>query len=205
MSAGGSPGRRNSAGQFTKGHWVPVPASSPVTPVYGSELLPQRVWDKIAVRENGCWEWTAARYPNGYGMVSVGQKLWRVHRLVFLVFRGPIPTTDLDHYLWPDGGCVGRACGLHVQPATRKANLKRGVTLTARNAGITHCPRGHAYAGANLYVDREGGRRCRECRRITDAAREQGRPVGLEEHKQRQRLYLADKPHWSEQRSSARL
>ncbi|MET8278291.1 HNH endonuclease signature motif containing protein [Micromonospora sp. NPDC005174] len=31
--------------------------------------------------------------------------------------------------------------------------------------GKTHCPSGHPYAGANLYVDTHGRRQCRTCRR----------------------------------------
>lgn len=152
--------------------WEPTPATSPTEPAFGSDRLPQRMWGKMAITESGCWEWTAARYPNGYGMTNVGRRLWRIHRLVYLVFTGPIPDgADLDHYLWPDGGCVGRACALHTRPASRRENLLRGEGVTARNAAATRCPRGHAYEGENLYVSPKGDRRCRECRRITDAAR----------------------------------
>lgn len=132
----------------------------------------------MRVTDAGCWEWTGALYPGGYGMVWGGDKLWRAHRLVYVTHVGPVPGgRDLDHYLWPDGGCVGRACALHTRPASRRENLLRGQGLTARNRAVEECPAGHQYAGANLYVDPDGGRRCRECKRQLDRARYRARKL----------------------------
>lgn len=156
--------------------WCPVVATEPIPFEYGAPMLPERIWSKIRVTDSGCWEWTACKYFNGYGQTWAGERLWRIHRLVYTVFVGPIPDGyDLDHYLWPDGGCVGPACGLHTRPVTRWENLLRGQTMTARNRALEACPRGHPYAGPNLYVDPGGGRRCRECRRILDRLREERR------------------------------
>lgn len=38
------------------------------------------------------------------------------------------------------------------------------VAVVRRYGAKTHCPRGHPYAGENLYVDPKGNKRCRECR-----------------------------------------
>jgi hypothetical protein len=35
-----------------------------------------------------------------------------------------------------------------------------------QNVEKTHCPRGHPYAGDNVYIDPGGWRRCRECKRV---------------------------------------
>jgi hypothetical protein len=37
--------------------------------------------------------------------------------------------------------------------------------LTAANRAKTHCPQGHPYNEINTYVDSNGGRSCRTCRR----------------------------------------
>lgn len=183
---------------MTRAVWEPAAAAEPVAPTFGSERLPPRMWEKMRVTDSGCWEWTAARYANGYGMTNVRRQLWRPHRLVYLVFTGPIPDgADLDHYMWPDGGCIGRACALHTRPATRRENLLRGEGVTALHATKKHCPREHAYEGSNLYIDPTGGRRCRECRRITDAARSAGVPVGMAGHVEQQRAFLASRPRWA--------
>lgn len=41
----------------------------------------------------------------------------------------------------------------------------------ATNALKTHCKRGHALAGTNLYVHARGARECRTCRRERARAR----------------------------------
>jgi hypothetical protein len=40
----------------------------------------------------------------------------------------------------------------------------------AENANKVSCPRGHPYAGENLYVNPKGARECRACHRIRQAA-----------------------------------
>lgn len=54
----------------------------------------------------------------------------------------------------------------HLVKLTRRETLLNGATIAAVNAGKTHCQRGHAYEGANLYIDTQGRRRCRACRSI---------------------------------------
>lgn len=41
------------------------------------------------------------------------------------------------------------------------------ISVTKRNAGRekTHCPHGHSYDSENTYIDKKGGRRCRQCNR----------------------------------------
>lgn len=41
-----------------------------------------------------------------------------------------------------------------------------------KQAEKTHCPKGHAYSGPNLYVNPKGARVCRICRRANNAASE---------------------------------
>jgi len=44
--------------------------------------------------ENGCWEWTAGKTPNGYGMFSLGPKKdgsKHAHRVSYEIFKGEIP------------------------------------------------------------------------------------------------------------------
>lgn len=45
----------------------------------------------IARRENGCWEYTGYRHPQGYGVAFVGPYRFRTHRLSWFYANGPIP------------------------------------------------------------------------------------------------------------------
>lgn len=115
------------------------------------------------VESDGCWEWTGKMSDYGYGLMRLGTKAtdpWRqAHRLVFEASVGGIPKgLDLDHL------CLNRACVRpdHLEPVTRRVNLLRGMTIPAANAEKTHCPKGHAYAGDNLFYD-GGNRKCRTC------------------------------------------
>lgn len=39
----------------------------------------------------GCWDWSGRLSKDGYGRVTIAGKEWRVHRLAWTHFRGPIP------------------------------------------------------------------------------------------------------------------
>ena len=45
----------------------------------------------IAHGENGCWEWKAGLFSNGYGQFRIGKKKYRAHRLMWSFIHGEIP------------------------------------------------------------------------------------------------------------------
>lgn len=99
-----------------------------------------------------CWIWTGGRTSGGHGP----------HVDVYELLVGPVPRgLDLDH-LCRVPPCVNPA---HVKPVTRRENLLRGDTLTARHAAKTRCPAGHLYDEANTRIDKRGSRICRACDR----------------------------------------
>lgn len=59
----------------------------PSVSVFLSELS-----DRITVDPSGCWLWTGAKHPTGYGIVKVAGKQWVVHRYVSTLVAGEIPT-----------------------------------------------------------------------------------------------------------------
>ena|SRR5215472_1853783 len=56
---------------------------------YIEDLL-ERMWNKTEVKDD-CWIYTGSLSHNGYGNVSVHDKTERVHRVSWMIYKGPIP------------------------------------------------------------------------------------------------------------------
>lgn len=89
------------------------------------------VGDRIAARTDkteSCWLWRGAKAKNGYGYMSVKNRVQPVHRLAYEVSRGEIPEGhDVDHT------CFVRHCvnPAHLRAVTRKQNMEH---LSGANA-----------------------------------------------------------------------
>lgn len=110
----------------------------------------------------GCWNWKRSTSSGGYGVLYVSGKQQHAHRFAYSNIVGSIQEgPDLDHL------CRNRKCcnPAHLEPVTRRENLLRGDTITAKNAVKTHCPLGHEYNSENTIL-RRGSRECRKCSAI---------------------------------------
>ena len=115
-------------------------------------------------RAASCWLWTGYIAPNGYGKSSEG---W-AHRLVYEEWVGPIPDGfDLDHL------CRVRRCvnPQHLEPVTRKVNLRRSPLVGRNSHPSPTCRRGHVRTPENTYVRPNGRRECRTCMGISQSRR----------------------------------
>lgn len=140
-------------------------------------VLPARLFDKVSPEPmSGCWLWTGTVSNNGYGLLMVRRDIpgkWRqrkvlAHRAVYEASRDLIPNgLTLDHL------CRNRLCVNpdHLEPVTLVENVMRGMSPLAIKARQTHCIHGHELRGVNLYVTRDGRRKCRACHRATERAR----------------------------------
>jgi hypothetical protein len=111
---------------------------------------------------DGCWNWRGSGEGHGYGLFGVKRFMARAHRVSYEYYVGPIaPGLQIDHL------CRNRRCVRpdHLEPVTQRENILRGTSPSAANARKTECLRGHPLSGDNLYVDKKGGRSCRECTR----------------------------------------
>lgn len=130
--------------------------------------LPDRIKNKIAIRESGCWEWTGGKTHGNYGVVCVDRRTQRAHRITYQLLVGRIPTgMQLDH-LCRNHPCVNPS---HLEPVVCRENIRRGESHIAENMRKTHCPSGHAYTPENTWVSKLGYRYCRECKRNRDYQR----------------------------------
>ena len=111
----------------------------------------------------GCWVWTGARNPCGYGELSFQGKHWRAHRLMYVTFVGSIPArASLDHL------CRNRACcnPEHLEPVSHAENVARG----AARAEFTGMCRNGLHP-LDSYVVEGGKRRCGPCIRERERKR----------------------------------
>ena len=120
----------------------------------------QRFLGKVNVSDNGCWEWISAKTVKGYGLIWLGNKTHRAHRVSYEYYHGDIPTTQQLDHLCRNRGCVNPE---HLESVTCKENLRRGINA---NRIKTHCPQGHKYNKENTYNSPRGDRECRICRAI---------------------------------------
>ncbi len=122
-----------------------------------------RILAKRRISDAGCWIWTGYTNLLGYGEISIGQKVWRVHRLAHLLFIGPLlPKMQVCHT------CDTPACfnPQHLWLGTARENrldaVKKGRDPRENKVA---CKRGHPYAEFGT-IQPSGWRHCMECDRL---------------------------------------
>lgn len=124
----------------------------------------ERFRRRVAADEHGCWEWTGARLPAGYGRFWTGERMDLAHRFSYETFVGPIPAGLVLDHLCRNKGCVRPD---HLEAVTQRENLRRGdVAFGDRhhNGRRTECRRGHLFTNENTR-HANGRRVCRACER----------------------------------------
>jgi hypothetical protein len=129
----------------------------------------ERILSRLLIdSESGCLLWTGFLDKDGYGRAWDGSSTRPVHRVVWEMLEGQIPSgMTLDHV--KDRGCRYRHCAsiAHLEVVTNRENVMRGDTIPAAHAAKTHCDSGHEFTKANTYWYR-GKRECRSCRQVAD-------------------------------------
>lgn len=81
-------------------------------------------------------------------------------------YRLPLGYVVTESGCWEWIVCRNRICVRpdHLEPVTRRENVRRGIGPAAVHARKTHCPQGHPYSEANTYHFATGTRRrCKIC------------------------------------------
>lgn len=103
-----------------------------------------------------CWNWTGCT-NFGYGLISVNQKLVRVHRIMYETYKGFLfSKAHIDHL------CRNRACCNpdHLEAVSHKENIRRGL---AGQWERTCCPNGHEYIEGSFTYRKKRGETCKMC------------------------------------------
>lgn len=144
-----------------------VVAAKTIPEIYDERTI-ERFWSKvIADPKTGCLLWTGTvNGPGGYGVVSIGGRVYSTHRVAYTVANGEIPPLAvIDHI------CFNRQCvnPEHLRVAGHYQNLyRRDPAKTPLYP--THCIHGHEFTPENTYVvPATGARQCKECNK--DAVR----------------------------------
>jgi hypothetical protein len=129
-----------------------------------------RFMAKVRKADSGCWEWTAGkRGLRGYGSFRLDGRMQAAHRVSMRLHGKEIPAGLVVDHICRNPACVNPG---HLRAVDQRTNVHENSEAPGRlNALKTHCPQGHAYEGANLYVAPDGQRKCRECKRIANRAR----------------------------------
>lgn len=132
--------------------------------------LPAHILVRLQVRDCGyktpCLVWTGTIASNGYGVVGIQGRQYKVHRLVYEAVNGPMPRQDASgKRIVSDHLCRNRPCANpdHIEPVTDAVNVMRGVSFAPVNASKTHCDSGHEFTPENTATNGRGQRACREC------------------------------------------
>lgn len=103
-----------------KGLFTPTP----------KRTVEQRLKRMFQIKEDGCWEWTGYRSPDGYGRIRAYGETRLAHRMSYELFKERIPSG-----LFLDHKCFNRACinPEHLRPVTNKQNMEHIKDLRTDN------------------------------------------------------------------------
>jgi hypothetical protein len=85
---------------------------------------------KYTIKDNGCWEFSGCKMPNGYGKVTVNKKTWLSHRYSYFLKNGEIPNGMHVCHTCDNRICINPE---HLFLGTRKDNMQDMIKKKRNN------------------------------------------------------------------------
>lgn len=150
----------------------PIPSSLPIEEASRLGIL--KVLGNVVVNERGCWVWQGWCNPRwGYGHTAWRGEDWAVHRLMWILMKGPVPEGKILCHSCDNPPCCNPD---HLWPGTDHENhldkTAKGRHHYDKNIK-THCKQGHEFTPENTRVVPVEGRpglyrrQCKTCNAIT--------------------------------------
>ena len=124
----------------------------------------ERLAAQTVAQPNGCLEWTGPVNDKGYGVIWFDGRSTRVHRMAWILAKGPIPKGKHVLHRCDNPPCHNVEKCLFL--GTNADNVRDREDKGRSSGGgydLTQCLRGHDFNEANTYIRREGRRMCRAC------------------------------------------
>ena len=90
-----------------------------------------RFWNKVE-KTDTCWNWTAGTNSGGYGQIQCVDKLWKAHRMSYLLHHGTIDGTLKVLHKCDNKLCVNPD---HLIQGTQKENIYDMIRKGRANSG----------------------------------------------------------------------
>lgn len=95
-----------------------------------------RFWEKVEIAgPNECWEWTACLNDSGYGIINIGGKAVRAHRLAWELHHGHEPGNFCVLHRCDNPACVNPK---HLHLGTKVDNNKEMADRCRAPSGEKH-------------------------------------------------------------------
>jgi hypothetical protein len=129
-------------------------------------VIPERIKNRISILPSpGCWNWTACKTNRGYGKTSLNGMTTYVHRAIWVINFGEIPTGMYVCHKCDNPSCCNPE---HLFLGTQKDNMrdcanKDRINRTNGNTNKKFCKHGHEFTDENTHINKKGHRQCRKC------------------------------------------
>lgn len=162
-------GREHETKGLCMGHYTQARKGYQLRPL--RRLMPDAsITDKLAAyseAEGSCRVWTGYRDNVGYGVVRWEGRIWKAHRVAYVVAYGPIPDGLVVNHICGNRACVTVA---HLELVTQEANTQYRTRLNIDNSTGY---RGVSFAKArSRYVAHVGAGGTKHCLGYFDTAEE---------------------------------
>lgn len=125
---------------------------------------------EFPLKNNGskCWIWLGSyggyTDRNNYGRFWINEKNVTATHFAYEFIGGmKIPESYQIDHLCKNTRCVNPE---HLEAVSQQENFRRCTNPYALNKAKTHCKNGHQLSGENVYVAKNGSRKCKECAKI---------------------------------------